>query len=88
MMMPDVSRAPQVFLCQNIPNLKPQATDRSLQTESLKLSFSFFLKAQVRRKKIIISLLILFAEDEQRYTPNSHLISWNGQMHFSTFFHS
>lgn len=90
-MIPDVSWASQVFLCQNIPDLKPQVTGMSLQIESLKLSFGvcfFVFECAGQKKKIITSLLILFTEDEQRHTLNSHLNSWDGQMQFSPFFHS
>lgn len=86
-MMPDVFKVPQGSLCQNIPNLKPRTTDTSLSTETLKLSFCFF-KKQVGRKKIIIPLLLLVIEDEQRHALNSHLIFWDAQMHFSPFHHS
>ena len=76
-MIPDVSGAPQVLLCHHIPNLKPQATDMSLQVETLKLWVCFlFWKDEVgREKKIIIPLLVLFTEDEHRHTLNSRLIS-------------
>lgn len=51
-MIPDVSGAPQVFLCHHIPNLKPQATDMSLKVETLKLWVCFlFWKDEVGRGK-------------------------------------
>lgn len=51
-MMPDISGVPQVFLCNHISNFKPQATDMSLQIETLKLwVVSFFLKDEVGKGK-------------------------------------